>query len=120
MRRPSPVARAAAAALLVAWLPVVAPAPGFAAEDEAQEEEQPAPAPVEEHWYDPVVHNTNVGVDLLVIRPLAAVTLAAGAVLFVPAVIMTSPNGWDSMKDAYQRFVDEPGEYLISRPLGEL
>ena len=106
--------------LLVAWLPVVAPAPGFAAEDEAAEEEQPpAPAPVEAHWYDPVVHNTNVGVDLLVIRPLAAVTLAAGAALFVPAAIMTSPNCWDSIKDAYQRFIAEPTEYFISRPLGE-
>ncbi len=109
---------------LVAWLAaVVAPAPGFAAEDEAAQDEaaaeQPAPAPVEQRWYDPVVHNLNVGVDLIVIRPLAAVTLLAGAALFVPAVIMTSPNGWDSMKDAYQRFVNEPGEYLISRPLGE-
>ncbi|MGH7337921.1 MAG: hypothetical protein ACREI7_10100, partial [Myxococcota bacterium] len=117
-RRPSPLRRVAAALLLVAWLPaVVAPARG-SAEEEAEAEE-PAPAPVEMHWYDHAIHNANVGVDLLLIRPLAAVTLAAGAALFVPAVIMTAPNGWDSMKDAYQRFVAEPGEYVITRPLGE-
>jgi hypothetical protein len=61
----------------------------------------------------------DVAVDLAVIRPLAAVTLAAGAALFVPAVIMTAPNGVDSMRDAYDRFVREPGEYFYSRPLGE-
>jgi hypothetical protein len=125
MRRPSPVLRIAAAALVFAWLAgVVAPAPGSAAEDEGEAEaeaegEKPAPAPVETHWYDALIHNANVGADLLVIRPLAAVTLCAGAVLFVPAAIMTAPNGWESVKEAYQRFVAEPGEYFYSRPLGE-
>lgn len=119
MGRPSPVLRIAAAVLLVAWLAaLIAPAPGSAAEDEA-EAEQPAPAPVEAHWYDALVRNTNVGVDLILIRPLAALTLGAGAVLFVPAALMTAPNGWESVKEAYQRFIGEPGEYVFARPLGE-
>jgi hypothetical protein len=119
MPRPSPVLRIAAVVLLGAWLAgLIPPARGSAAEDEADTDE-PAPVPVESHWYDSLVHNTNVGVDLLVIRPLAGITLAAGAVLFVPAAIMTAPNGWESMKEAYQRFVGEPSEYFASRPLGE-
>lgn len=146
MRRPHPVARAAAAVLLVGWSTgVVAPAPGFAAEDEANapaaeegaatpaaEEgaaapavkdetapDQPAPVPAEPQWYDATIRNANVGVDLLLVRPLAGVTLIAGSVLFVPAAIMTAPNGWDSVKEAYNRFIDEPVDYFASRPLGE-
>ena len=121
MPRPSPVLRIAAVVLLGAWLAgLIPPARGSAAEDEADTDtDKPAPVPVESHWYDALVHNTNVGVDLMVIRPLAGVTLAAGAVLFVPAAIMTAPNGWESIKEAYQRFVGEPGEYFATRPLGE-
>jgi hypothetical protein len=89
------------------------------AEGEAEAEAAPAPAPVQQEWYDPLVHNANIGVDLIVVRPLSAVTLAVGTALFVPAAIMTSPNGWDSVKDAYQRFIDEPVEYFARRPLGE-
>jgi hypothetical protein len=147
MRRPSPVLRIAAAALAVAWLAV--PATGFAADEEAAadaentppaadeaaatdaESTPPAtdeaaktdaenlPPPVDAHWYDTLEHNTDIGVDLLIVRPLAFVTLAAGAALLVPAAFMTAPNGWDSVKEAYQRFVGEPGEYFYSRPLGE-
>jgi len=120
MRRPYPVLRTAAAVLLIACLAgLIAPAPGSAAEDEA-EAEQAEPVPVETHWYDPVIRNTNVGVDLILIRPAAALTLGTGAVLFVPAALMTAPNGWESIKEAYQRFVDEPAEYFITRPLGEI
>jgi hypothetical protein len=128
MRRPPPVRRVAAAVLLVVWLPaVVSPAPGFAQEEEAApaaEEAAPAaeevaPPPAEERWWDPVVRNTNTGIDLLLVRPFAALTLGVGAVLFVPAAIMTSPNGRDSINDAYQRFIGEPADYLVSRPLGQ-
>ena len=52
-------------------------------------------------------------------RLIYVLILYAGIVLFIPAVIMTSPNGKDSMKDAYDRFVREPGEYFATRPLGE-
>ena len=113
------------AGLLLAAL--CAPAPVWAADEESPaveesgtaEDSEIPPAPIEKHWYDAPLHNFDIIVDLCVIRPLAAVTAAAGIVLFVPAVIMTSPNGKDSMKDAYNRFVREPGEYFAKRPLGE-
>ncbi|TMA24181.1 MAG: hypothetical protein E6J87_24305 [Deltaproteobacteria bacterium] len=104
-----------AAALLIAGL--LAPATGLAAEQST--DDQPAPAPVEPHGYDAVLHSADVTVDLLVVRPLAAVTFLAGAALFLPAAVMTSPNGTDSIHDAYERFIREPGEYAYSRPLGE-
>jgi len=88
------------------------------AEDSAAESTEP-PAPVEKHWYTEPVHDFDIVADLLVIRPLAGITAATGAVLFIPAAIATSPNGKDSIKDAYDRFVREPGEYFAKRPLGE-
>jgi hypothetical protein len=114
MQRPTPnrVSRIAAA-LVIAGL--LAPAAGRA--DGAQPADQAAP--VERHWYDSAARNADAGVDLLVVRPLGLVTLVAGTVLFVPAVIMTAPNGTESMHEAYDRFVREPGEYFYSRPLGE-
>jgi hypothetical protein len=115
MRRPSPALRIAAVVLLVAWS--AAPAPGFAADE--GEEAKPPPAPVEQHWYDPVMHETDIGIDLMVVRPLALVTFVSGVALFLPAALLTAPNGWDSIKEAYGRFVTEPGEYFYSRPLGE-
>jgi hypothetical protein len=111
--------RIAAALVLAAFC---TPAPVWAADEEStgntEDSEAPPPAPVA-HWYDPVLHNVDVTADLCLIRPLAGVTAAAGVVLFIPAVILTSPNGKDSMKDAYDRFVREPGEYFATRPLGE-
>ena len=121
------------AGLLLAALCV--PAPVWAADEESPAGEESAtpageesataedsetpPAPIEKHWYDALLHNFDITVDLCVIRPLSAVTAAAGVALFVPAVILTSPNGRDSMKEAYDRFVREPGEYFAKRPLGE-
>ena len=70
-------------------------------------------------WYDQPLRFFDQTVDLIVIRPLAGLALATGAVLFVPAAILTAPNGMESIEDAYARFIGEPGEYFYSRPLGE-
>ena len=124
----SPVRRIVAGLLLAAFC---APAPVWAADEPAAAEESapaeqsdaesevPPPPPVEKHWYDLPLRNFDIIFDLLIIRPCAGVTAAAGAALFVPAVMLTAPNGKDSIKDAYERFVREPGEYFASRPLGE-
>ena len=117
----SPVRQILAGLLLGA---LCAPAPVWADDasesaEDAEETEDEAPPPVESHWYTPVVHNFDIAADLLLIRPCAGVTAAVGVALFVPAAIMTSPNGKESIKDAYQRFVREPGEYFATRPLGE-
>ena len=120
MRRTSPRHRIASAFLIAAML---GPAPGWAADDaDADAEEPPAvsAAPLEERWYDTALHNANTAIDLLLIRPAAALTLGVGAVLLVPVAVMTAPNGWESVQDAYQRFVGEPYDYLTARELGEL
>jgi hypothetical protein len=120
------------AALLLAAL--FAPAPVWAQDEEpaetveetaesteeaAEDSEAAAPAPVETRWYHRLQRDADIGADLLIIRPLAGVTAFAGAVLFVPAAILTAPNGMDSLREAYDRFVREPGDYFANRPLGE-
>ena len=121
LRRPM---RRAVAGLVFAAL--CAPAPVWAEDEPApaspetsEDSETAMPVPVERRWYHEAQREFDIAVDLIIIRPAAAITSFAGAVLFVPAVILTSPNGKDSMKEAYDRFVREPGDYLISRPLGE-
>lgn len=112
-----PSSRRWIAALVLAVL--CAPAPMLAEDEPEEASASELPPPVESHWYDRIVREADIAFDLLFIRPAAGVTAAAGVVLFVPAVILTSPNGWDSMTEAYERFVREPGEYFVSRPLGE-
>jgi hypothetical protein len=112
----SPVRRIVAGLLLAVFC---APAPVWGADESAEESPAEPPAPIETHWYDSTVRNFDITVDLILIRPLAGITAVAGAALFVPAVIMTAPNGKDSIKEAYDRFVREPGEYFAKRPLGE-
>jgi len=120
LRRPM---RRVVAGLLFAA--ICAPAPVWAEEEAAVESAEPSeeseipPAPVERRWYHEAQREADIGFDLLIIRPAAFITAAAGAVLFVPAAILTAPNGKDSVKEAYERFVREPGEYFVSRPLGE-
>jgi hypothetical protein len=111
--RVSPVDRIAVAALIAGLL-----LPALGRAEEAPPEEL---TPIEEsHWYDGTMRALDVAVDVFPIRPLSAVTLGVGAVLFVPAAVMTAPNGWESITDAWERFVIEPGEYLWARPLGDL
>lgn len=57
--------------------------------------------------------------DLTVLRPLGLVTTAVGVGLFVPAALVTAPNGWDSIQEAWRRFVTEPAQNVYVRPLGE-
>lgn len=87
---------------------------------EEEYEEDFEEEPLEERWYDTPLYVSDVVVDAVLIRPVAAITFLAGAALFVPAAMLTAPNGMDSIRDAYDRFVNEPGQYLWGRPLGEL
>jgi hypothetical protein len=107
-----------AATLLIAGL--LAPALARAAEDEPEPAQASLPDPaVGERWYDQPLRMADQVVDLIVIRPLSALTLLAGAGLFIPAAALSAPNGMEGIRDAYERFVSEPGEYFWSRPLGE-
>lgn len=121
----NPLRRVVAGLLLAA---LCAPAPVWAEEETSEgaedvevseDSEALLPAPAQTHWYDEAERQGNIVFDLLILRPFAGVTALAGCVLFVPSVLLTAPNGRDSMKEAYERFVREPGEYFSKRPLGE-
>lgn len=60
-----------------------------------------------------------VGIDVMVVRPLATIAVAVGAAFFVPAVILTSPNGKDAMHQALEKFILIPSENAFQRPLGD-
>jgi hypothetical protein len=59
------------------------------------------------------------GFDVVILRPLGLVAMATGAVLFVPAVLLTAPNGLDSVQTALKIFVTEPAKSVFQRPLGD-
>ncbi len=60
-----------------------------------------------------------VGFDLVVLRPLGFAALVVGAGAFVPAALMTAPNGKDSLTTALEVFVTTPLEDVFRRELGE-
>lgn len=57
--------------------------------------------------------------DVLLLRPVGFAASVVGAAMFLPAALMTAPNGRDSIEDAWEQFVSTPAEYVYSRPLGE-
>ncbi len=101
-QRIGPSLRAAVMTLIAALL---LPANAYA---RAQERVEPPPA-------NPVV----AGVDLVILRPLGLIAMAAGAVLFVPAALLTAPNGLDGIDAALEFFVTEPAKSVFQRPLGD-
>ena len=60
-----------------------------------------------------------VGFDVVVLRPLGLVATAVGAVLFVPAALLTAPNGRDGVDTALKFFIIEPAKSVFQRPLGD-
>ena len=60
-----------------------------------------------------------IGLDLVVLRPLGLVALAGGVGLFVPAVILTAPGGSEGVTDSVDIFVVTPWRDLFDRPLGD-
>ena len=57
--------------------------------------------------------------DVAVLRPLGLLTTVVGAGLFVPAALLTAPNGLDGIQEAWRNFVVEPAESVYKRPLGD-
>jgi len=57
--------------------------------------------------------------DAIILRPLGFTAAAVGAVLFVPAAILTSPGGMDTIEEAMEMLVIVPGEWVFTRPLGD-
>lgn len=62
---------------------------------------------------------TGVGLDALLVRPLAAARVVVGAAFLVPAAILSSPGGRDAIEGAYEIFLREPAEYAFGRKLGD-
>jgi len=79
----------------------------------------PALAQEESHWYDGLVRAGSLSFDVAVMRPIAAVTLAVGSGLFVPAAVMTAPGGRETLEEAFELFILVPGKNLWEKPLGE-
>ncbi len=57
--------------------------------------------------------------DLLIIRPLAYATMVGGAILYVPAAIITAAGGND-LKPIQDTFLRAPYRFAVTRPLGVL
>jgi len=70
------------------------------------------------------------GLDMLIVRPLAAVRAGVGTVLLVPAAIIASPGCLVNLVDGadcrgiyeapYEVLVNDTYEYAFRRPMGEL
>jgi hypothetical protein len=101
----------AATVALLAGLLLASGAPAQTTPPEAQLQQEP----IEPTGLNPAV----AAFDVVVVRPLAATALPIGCALFVPAAILTAPNGLDSMKEALDFFVTGPARYVFTRPLGE-
>jgi hypothetical protein len=57
--------------------------------------------------------------DVVVLRPFYAVGTVVGAVLFVPAAVVTSPGGRPAIADAWETLVVTPADEAFKRPLGD-
>ena len=65
------------------------------------------------------VNPAAAGFDVVIVRPLGLVTLAVGAVAFVPVALITAANGKDSLQAALEIFVTGPAHHVFQRPLGD-
>ena len=59
-----------------------------------------------------------ITVDLLLLRPTGVMGCLFGAVLFIPAAILSLPTGWDNVMDGYELLIREPFHETFQRPLG--
>ena len=57
--------------------------------------------------------------DVLFLRTTGLAVLGVGVMLFVPAVIVSSPGGKTPIVEAWDEFIVKPTEYAITRPLGD-
>ncbi len=59
------------------------------------------------------------GVDALIVRPLASARVIIGAIMFLPAALLSSPSGKEGFDAAYDTLIQEPSEYAFQRELGD-
>ena len=58
-------------------------------------------------------------VDAVLVRPLAAVRVAVGVALFLPASLLASPGGREGISISFGVLIDAPIEYAFERELGD-
>ena len=61
----------------------------------------------------------DIGLDAVFFRPLGAVSTVAGAVLMVPAAVLTAPTGEKGIDEAWNTFVVHQYQSTFERPLGD-
>jgi hypothetical protein len=64
-------------------------------------------------------HGAAVGFDLVILRPLGLAAVVVSAAFFVPAAILTAPNGRDGLGEGLEQFVNAPAYGVFRRPLGD-
>ena len=61
---------------------------------------------------------TDRAFDAMVLRPLGAMGVVLGAVILVPAALVSAPGGMESLDNAYDVFLRMPLDNLVNAPLG--
>ena len=61
---------------------------------------------------------TAQGFDALIVRPVGFSAVLVGAAYFIPAAILSAPNGMDGIKEARAIFITVPFESVFKRSLG--
>jgi hypothetical protein len=58
--------------------------------------------------------------DVLIVRPLAAIRVIFGALIFVPTFLISLPMGQEGFDGAYEILIDDPIEYAFLRDIGDM
>jgi hypothetical protein len=59
------------------------------------------------------------GFDAVIVRPVSAVRMLVGAVLFFPLSELSLIGGLDNAREGFDVFVATPARYTFTRPLGD-
>jgi hypothetical protein len=79
---------------------------------QAQQQVEPQPR-------NPIVAGLGIGFDAVILRPLGLVAVAVGTAAFVPAALLTAPNGRDGIQSALGILVTERAKSVFQRRLGD-
>jgi hypothetical protein len=80
---------------------------------------QPALLPAEAHAAVSASKIADATFDVLILRPFGLVATVIGGALFVPAVLLASPNGKQGFEQARERFITPTVDSTFKRGLGD-
>ena len=91
----------------------------FASQASAKEDtDLETEAPVAEQPGNEWVRGVDAGFDLMLLRPLGSASTVVGFAIFIPAAVMTLPEGKGGVLDAWELFVATPAYQTFRRDLG--